>query len=105
MLTMSFVAILATCPFRNSYPFSLGSRCAGAFDGTSPGLAAFSRHPLPLALWSGAHLPPNGDVSHVLLFGNFAALGVATIPMFDYRARRCQPQMPIPCFALPRSCR
>jgi uncharacterized membrane protein len=93
LLTMPFAVFLATCAIGGRYPFSLGGHRAGAFDLASPGLARLSRHPLPLALalWSGAHLFPNGDLAHVLLFGSFAALGLAAIPMFDHRARAALP--------------
>ncbi|RGP38987.1 NnrU family protein [Pseudotabrizicola alkalilacus] len=89
VLIMPYAIFLATFAIGSRYPFTLGGRRAASFDPASPGLAAHSRHPLLLALvlWSGAHLPPNGDLAHVLLFGSFAALGLAAIPMFDHRAR------------------
>ncbi|MEY8837920.1 NnrU family protein, partial [Cribrihabitans sp. XS_ASV171] len=54
-----------------------------------PGFAAISRHPLflALALWAGAHLFPNGDLAHVILFGSFTLMAVAAVPAFDARAR------------------
>ncbi len=52
--------------------------------------AALTRHPLiwALALWSLAHLVPNGDLAHVVLFGGFALMGLLAMPAFDARARR-----------------
>ncbi|MBP1807399.1 NnrU family protein [Rubellimicrobium aerolatum] len=54
-----------------------------------PDLSALTRHPLlwSLALWSGAHLAPNGDLAHVILFGLFLALALGAMPLFDARAR------------------
>ncbi|SFE51377.1 NnrU family protein [Roseivivax sediminis] len=73
-----------------SQPYTLGARKGAAFDPARPGVAAISRHPLflALALWAGSHLPPNGDLAHVLLFGSFLAMALAAIPAFDARARR-----------------
>ena len=53
---------------------SLGSRSKQPFDPARPGIAAITRHPLlwALTLWSLAHLAPNGDLAHGLLFGSFA---------------------------------
>ncbi|GGF78949.1 Uncharacterized membrane protein [Mameliella alba] len=71
-------------------PHTLGARRGADFNAEAPGLAAVTRHPLllALALWSLAHLFPNGDLAHVMLFGGFAALSLAAIPLFDARARR-----------------
>jgi uncharacterized membrane protein len=44
--------------------------------------------PLLLALWSGAHVAPNGDVAHVVLFGLFAGFALAGMGMADRRKRR-----------------
>jgi uncharacterized membrane protein len=53
------------------------------------GFAALTRHPLllSLALWALAHLAPNGDLAHAVLFGGFALLALGAMPLFDARAR------------------
>lgn len=89
-LAMPIAVILATCGAGISQPFTLGGRRKAAFDADNPGFAAISRHPLflALALWAGAHLVPNGDLAHVVLFGSFLAMPLAAIPIFDAKARR-----------------
>ncbi|MCB9949059.1 MAG: NnrU family protein [Rhodospirillaceae bacterium] len=62
----------------------------GAFDTVRPGIVAVTRHPLlwGFALWGVAHLPPNGDVVSVVLFGAmtaFAGLGMWAV---ERRRRR-----------------
>jgi uncharacterized membrane protein len=49
-----------------------------------------ARHPLlwALALWSGAHLVPNGDLAHVVLFGSFAAFSLSGMAAIDRRLKR-----------------
>lgn len=72
------------------YPHTLGGRRAQVFDAANPGMAAITRHPVlwALALWSMAHMLANGDLAHVVLFGGFAIMALAAMPVFDRRARR-----------------
>jgi uncharacterized membrane protein len=53
-------------------------------------LAFASRHPLllALALWALAHLLPNGDLAHVLLFGLFAGFALLGHWIVDRRRKR-----------------
>lgn len=69
---------------------SLGSRMQSPFDPARPGIAAITRHPLlwALAFWSLAHLAPNGDLAHGLLFGSFALTALLGMIAFDRRTRR-----------------
>ncbi|MGI9435187.1 MAG: NnrU family protein [Geminicoccaceae bacterium] len=69
---------------------SLGSQAKHPFDSIRPGIAAITRHPLlwALTLWSLAHLVPNGDLAHVILFGSFASTALLGMVIFDRRARR-----------------
>ena len=69
---------------------SLGSRAKPTFDPAKPGIAAITRHPLlwALMLWSFAHLAPNGDLAHVLLFGSFALTALLGMIVFDRRTAR-----------------
>lgn len=89
-LAMPLVAMLLAAGIGVEQPFTLGGRRGTAFDPHRPGLAAVTRHPLlwALALWAGAHLVPNGDLAHVLLFGTFAAMALLGMVVSDRRARR-----------------
>lgn len=89
-LVMPLAFALIACGMGLPQRFTLGGRQGGRFDPADPGMAAVSRHPLflSLALWSGAHLPPNGDLAHVILFGSFLAMAIAAILAFDAKARR-----------------
>lgn len=90
-LAMPLAFVLVTCGAGLRQPFTLGGKRGADFAARTPGFAAVSRHPLflALALWSGAHLLPNGDLAQVILFGAFAIMALAAIPAFDARARRC----------------
>jgi uncharacterized membrane protein len=70
-------------------PFAFEGRATG-FNPDRPGIAGVTRQPLlwSLALWSGAHLLPNGDLAHILLFGPFLAFSLIGMPMVERRRRR-----------------
>lgn len=70
-------------------PLSL-SPSRAAFDPARPGIVAITRHPVlvALALWSLAHMVPNGDLAHLILFGTFLVFSLAGMWAVDKRARR-----------------
>lgn len=71
-------------------PFSFGGARNEAFDPVRPGIICLSRNPLllALALWAAAHLVPNGDLAHVLLFGTFALFALFGGRLVDRRRQR-----------------
>lgn len=86
---MPVVCVLLVYGLSSANPLSLG-RKGLAFDPDRPGVAGVVRHPVLWAalLWALAHLVPNGDLAHVVVFGLFAALAVLGMVMLDRRARR-----------------
>jgi uncharacterized membrane protein len=89
-LAMPVVCLLIAFAVAAPNPLSFGGARNGRFDPDRPGVAGVARHPLlwALALWSGAHLLPNGDLAHGVLFGGFAAFSVAGMAAIDARLRR-----------------
>jgi uncharacterized membrane protein len=71
-------------------PFSFGGARNDRFDPMRPGIVRFSRHPLllALALWAAAHVVPNGDLAHVILFGTFAGFALVGMRLVDRRKKR-----------------
>ena len=71
-------------------PFSIASKNADGFDPDHPGIAGITRHPLigGLSLWALAHLIPNGDLAHLILFGLFGAFGLLGMAAIDKRRKR-----------------
>ena len=61
-----------------------------AFDSDNPGVLAVTRHPilLGLALWAVAHIPPNGSLSALVLFGFAFLFSIAGMFIVDARRRR-----------------
>ncbi len=71
-------------------PFSFGGARAQDFDPARPGITRWMRHPMlvALALWAFAHLVPNGNLAHVLLFGLFGGFALLWGRLIDRRKRR-----------------
>lgn len=71
-------------------PLSIASYNDHAFDADHPGIAGIARHPLLWAgaLWAFAHMFPNGDLAHVLLFGSLGAFSLLGMLAIDARKRR-----------------
>lgn len=71
-------------------PFSFGGAWNGRFDPKRAGIVRVTRHPLllALALWAAAHVVPNGDLAHLLLFGVFAAFAALGGRLVDKRKQR-----------------
>lgn len=70
-------------------PFSIPVR-PDSFDPQQPKFLAVSRHPIlmGLALWAIAHVPPNGAVATVMMFGFAAAFSLAGMKILDARRKR-----------------
>ena len=89
-LVMPFACLLIAFGLAAPNPFSFAGRRSEAFDADRPGVAGITRHPLlwAITLWALAHMAPNGDLAHVLLFGLFAVFGVIGMAALDRRKRR-----------------
>lgn len=58
---------------------------------TAPGaIVSVTRHPVlwGFLVWALGHLPPNGDLRSVIVFGGFAIFSIAGLFMLEKRARR-----------------
>lgn len=89
-VAMPFVCLLVAFGAAAPDPFSITGYKSEGFDPKRPGIAGIARHPLlwAVTLWASAHIVPNGDLAHVILFGLFALFGLAGMVMFDARKRR-----------------
>jgi uncharacterized membrane protein len=90
LVAMLPVCLILALAIGRPNPFSFGGARNDAFDPTRPGIIRLTRHPLLLALaiWAFAHVVPNGDFAHVLLFGTFAVFARLGGRLVDRRKRR-----------------
>jgi len=89
LTAMAVACLLAVIGLSSPNPFSLGAGHA-QFDAARPGIVAIIRHPViwALVIWSAAHIPPNGDVASLILFGLLTVLGLTGPITLDRRRRR-----------------
>ncbi|WP_114694865.1 NnrU family protein [Motiliproteus coralliicola] len=90
VVLMPIASFLIVAGLSSKNPFSLGAGAQG-FDLARPGIVTVSRHPVMwgLVLWSGSHIPVNGDVAGLLLFGLMLLLSLAgTFTMERVKRRR-----------------
>lgn len=68
-------------------PFSTTARHGGGEPGA---IVAITRHPVlwGFVLWAAGHIPPNGDVRSVFLFGGFALFTAGSMAMLEKRSRK-----------------
>lgn len=90
LVAMAPVCLLLAFTLGRPNPLSFGGSGNEAFDPARPGVVRSTRHPLlvALALWAAAHVPPNGDLAHVVLFGLFAGFALLGMRIVDRRKRR-----------------
>lgn len=85
VLAMPLSAFLIAAGVMQPNPLSVSLR-----KGDAPGpIVAVTRHPLPwgFLIWALAHVPPNGRVASLILFGGMAALAAAGLPLLDRKAK------------------
>lgn len=90
-LCLMFITVgLFTLTVGRPNPFSFGGRNNDAFDPVTSGLIGRLRHPLLicLATWAFAHLLPNGDLAHVILFGVFGGFALLGGKIINRRKKR-----------------
>ena len=90
LVVMLPVCLIVAVSIARPNPFSFGGARNDSFDPAHPGVVRLTRHPLllALALWAAAHLVPNGDLAHVILFGTFAVFALLGGRLIDTRKRR-----------------
>jgi len=88
-LLMVPACVLVVGSLVHANPLSVGVK-ADRFDPERPGIVSVTRHPLiwGLTLWAVAHMIPNGDQASLVMFGFFAALGLAGPMSLDAKAKR-----------------
>ena len=86
---MPIAALLFGAGLLEPNPFSIAF-VATPFDPEKPGAVAITRHPLlwGLGLWGLAHVPANGDLAAVLMFGGLGSFGFIGMWAVENRKRK-----------------
>lgn len=90
VIANAFAMVILALAAARPNPLSFGGARNAGFDPAHPGIVGWMRHPLLVAigLWAGAHIVPNGDLAHVLLFGTFLAFALIGMKNIDRRKQR-----------------
>ena len=89
-VAMPFACLLLAFAIAAPNPLSIASHNDEVFDPDHPGIVGITRHPVlwAAALWAIAHVVPNGDLAHVLLFGLFGAFSLLGMLAIDAQKQR-----------------
>ena len=90
LVAMALACVIIAMGFGQPNPLSFGGWDNGRFDPENPGIIGWVRHPLlaGLLIWAAAHLLPNGDLAHVIVFGLFLGFSLLGRKIIDRRTRR-----------------
>ncbi|GKY86256.1 NnrU family protein [Sinisalibacter aestuarii] len=90
LVALALASVIVALAIGRPNPLSFGGGRNAAFDPAHPGIVGWVRHPLLVAigLWAGAHMVPNGDLAHVILFGTFLGFAILGTTLIDRRKRR-----------------
>ena len=90
LVAMALACVIIAMGFGQPNPLSFGGWGNGRFDPENPGIIGWVRHPLlaGLLIWAAAHLLPNGDLAHVIVFGLFLGFSLLGRKIIDRRMRR-----------------
>jgi uncharacterized membrane protein len=86
LVAMPVAFVLLVAGLAQPNPLSISLRA-----GDKPGaIVAVTRHPVlwGFLVWALAHIPSNGDLVSLILFGGMAVFAAVGIPILDRRARR-----------------
>ena len=86
---MALVAVLLVAGTTQYNPTTVMQNVDPGLADPAPGILKVTRHPVMWAfgLWALAHLPVNGDLASLLLFGGFAILALHGTRRIDARRR------------------
>jgi uncharacterized membrane protein len=89
-VAMPFACLLLAFGIAMPNPLSIASHNDESFDPERPGIVGVTRHPVlwVAAFWAFAHVVPNGDLAHLLLFGSFGAFSLLGMLVIDTRNQR-----------------
>jgi uncharacterized membrane protein len=88
LAAMPFALFLVIAGLGQANPLSVSLRTASA--GRPGSVVGITRHPVlwGFLIWALAHIPPNGDLVALVLFGGMALLAAAGMRLVDARARK-----------------
>ncbi len=92
LLGMPVVCVLFVLGVSTPSPTTAGQESRLSAENAAQGILKITRHPSlwSFALWGVLHIPPNGDLASVILFGSIAVLALGGMAHIDARRRATQ---------------
>ncbi len=93
LFVMPIAVLLVVGGYTQRNPTAVMQPLAPAGSNPAPGILTITRHPVMwgIGLWAIAHIPPNGDLASLQLFGGLAVLALAGTLAIDAKKRRQDP--------------
>jgi uncharacterized membrane protein len=93
-IVVAFSVFLLVCANSQFNPIKVQGAFAAADRPAAPGILAVTRHPTMwgIGLWALSHIPANGDLAALILFGGLAFLALAGTLALDAKYRARDPQ-------------
>jgi uncharacterized membrane protein len=93
VVVMPLAALLVVCGYSQYNPTVVAQRIDPAKADPAPGILKVTRHPIMwgIGLWALAHIPPNGDLAALILFGALAVLALYGTVRLEAKRRARDP--------------
>lgn len=94
LAVMPFAILLVAGGATQRNPTAVMQPLAAAGSDPAPGILTVTRHPAMwgIGLWALSHIPPNGDLASLLLFGGLAILALGGTVAIDAKRRARDPE-------------
>ncbi len=91
---MPIAILLIVGGYTQRNPTAVMQTLAPAGSHPAPGILTITRHPVMwgIGLWAVAHIPPNGDLASLQLFGGLAVLALGGTVAIDAKRRARDPE-------------
>ncbi len=94
LFVMPIAILLIIGGYSQANPTAVMQPMPAAASDPAPGILTITRHPVMwgIGLWALAHIPPNGDVASLLLFGGLGGLALGGTVAIDGKRRSRDPE-------------
>lgn len=94
VVVMPLAALFLVCGYSQYNPTAVASKLDPKLRDPAPGIMKVTRHPImwAIGLWALAHIPPNGDVASLILFGSLGFLALYGTTRIDAKRRARDPE-------------
>lgn len=95
VVVMPIASLFLICGYSQYNPTAVVNKLDPKLRDPAPGILKVTRHPImwAIGLWALAHIPVNGDLASLILFGSLAFLALYGTTRIDAKRRARDPEM------------